>query len=72
VPAAEAFYPALLQDTIPRLATPGTAPRPGRELVECELSLLAMAWSVSVGGNLVALEEVPDDFRPWPGRELRR
>jgi hypothetical protein len=69
-PAAELFYPALLQDTITRLATPGMDPRPG--LVECELALLAMARSVSLGGNLVALDEVPAEFRPWPGQQLRR
>jgi hypothetical protein len=71
-PAAEAFYPALLQDTITRLTTPETKPRPGRELVECELALLAMARSVSLSGNLVALDEVPGGFRPWPGRGPRR
>lgn len=71
-PAAEAFYPALLRDTFTRLTTAGTRPRPGRELVECELALLAMAWSVSLSGKPVALDEVPGDFRPWLGRESHR
>jgi hypothetical protein len=69
-PAAELFYPALLQDTITRLTTPEMDPRPG--LVECELALLAMARSVALTGKLVALDEVPAEFRPWPGHQLRR
>jgi len=71
-PAAEAFYPALLEDTLTRLTTPSTARRPGRELVECELALLAMAWSSANGGGVVALDEIPRDFRPWRGRDLSR
>jgi hypothetical protein len=70
-PAAEAFYPALLTDTLTRLVS--SAPtRPGRELVECELALLAMAWSAAHGGESVALDEVPADFHPWHGHALRR
>jgi hypothetical protein len=64
-PAADAFYPALLRDTMTRLATPAMACRPGWELVECELALLAMAWSVSTGGAMVTLDAVPAAFRPW-------
>jgi hypothetical protein len=64
-PAAEAFYPALLADVMARL-TGAAERRPGRELVECELALLAMAWSASTGGAPVRLDEVPADFRPWP------
>lgn len=63
-PSAELFYPALLADTLPRL-TSVVPPRPGRELVECELALVAMAWSVSIGGAPVRLDDVPPDFRPW-------
>lgn len=63
-PAAEAFYPALLADVMGRLTGAGER-RPGRELVECELALLALAWSASTGGAPVRLDEVPADFRPW-------
>jgi hypothetical protein len=63
-PAAEAFYPALLADVMTRL-TSAAERRPGRELVECELALLAMAWSAATGGAPVRLDEVPADFRPW-------
>jgi hypothetical protein len=70
-PAAEEFYPALLADTLTRLTTP-VPTRPGRELVECELALLAMAWSATHGGEPVALDAVPADFHPWHGAELRR
>lgn len=63
-PAAEAFYPALLRDAMNRLTT-GVAPRPGTELVECELALLAMAWSLANDGTPVALDAVPADFHPW-------
>lgn len=68
-PAAEAFYPALLRDAMTRLTTPGMDRRPGRELVECELALLAMAWSAVNGGDVVALDAVPAAFRPWRGRD---
>lgn len=70
-PAAEVFYPALLADTLTRLTT-SVATRPGRELVECELALLAMAWSTTHGGALVALADVPADFHPWRGDALHR
>lgn len=63
-PAAEAFYPALLADVMTRLTTAAER-RPGRELVECELALLAMAWSAATGGAPVRLDDVPADFRPW-------
>lgn len=63
-PAAAAFYPALLRDTMTRLTT-DTARRPGRELVECELALLAMARSLTTGGAPVALDDVPAGFHPW-------
>lgn len=46
-PAAEAFYPALLRDTMTRLVSQDVDTRPGAELVECELALLAMAWSLT-------------------------
>jgi hypothetical protein len=71
-PAADAFYPALLRDTMTRLTTATMDRRPGRELVECELALLAMAWSLSAGGDRVALDAAPADFRPWRGRASRR
>ena len=58
------FYAALLGDTLPRLTSAAPA-RPGRELVECELALLAMAWSARTGGAVVRLADVPPDFRPW-------
>lgn len=63
-PAAEAFYPALLADVMARLTGDGER-RPGRELVECELALLGLAWSARTGGAPVRLDEVPADFRPW-------
>lgn len=68
-PAADAFYPALLRDTMTRLTT-GVDPRPAAELVECELALLAMAWSLTKGGASVALDAVPDTFHPWRGHLL--
>jgi hypothetical protein len=71
-PAADAFYPALLRDTMTRLTTAAMDRRPGGELVECELALLAMAWSLSVGGDRVTLDAVPADFHPWRGRASRR
>jgi hypothetical protein len=71
-PAAHAFYPALLRDTMTRLTTAAMDRRPGNELVECELALLAMAWSLSVGGDRVTLDAVPADFHPWRGRASRR
>jgi hypothetical protein len=70
-PAADAFYLALLRDTMTRLAGDGDT-RPGGELVECELALLAMAWSLANDGTRVALDAVPADFHPWLGRALRR
>jgi hypothetical protein len=63
-PAAEAFYPALLEDAMTRLTT-GVAPRAGNELVECELALLAMAWSLANDGAPVTLDAVPAGFHPW-------
>lgn len=65
-PAADGFYRALLLDTMTRLST-GTNPRPGPEIVECEMALLAMAWSLTTGGAPVALADVPDAFHPWRG-----
>lgn len=65
-PAADAFYRALLRDTMSRL-TSDVLPRPGAELVECELALLAMAWSLTEGGAPVALDAVPATFHPWRG-----
>jgi hypothetical protein len=70
-PAATGFYPALLRDTMTRLVS-SVDRRPGRELVECELALLAMAWSLSTGGGRVALDAVPADFHPWHGGAPRR
>jgi hypothetical protein len=63
-PSANLFYAALLRDVLPRLTSVAPA-RPGRELVECELALLAMAWSAATGGAPVRLDDVPPDFRPW-------
>ena len=71
-PAAEAFYPALLGDTMTRLGAPNAERRPGAELVECELALIAMACSLTRGGARVALDAVPADFHPWRGSALRR
>jgi len=71
-PAAAAFYPALLRETMTRLTTPAMDRRPGRELVECELALLAMAWSAEHGGDVVALDAVPPAFHPWRGGDLPR
>lgn len=71
-PAAAAFYPALLRDTMTRLSTSTAATRPGAELVECELALLAMAWSLTKGGAPVALDAVPEAFHPWLGRAPHR
>jgi hypothetical protein len=65
-PAADAFYPALMRDAMTRLTT-GAAARPGAELVECELALLAMAWSLATDGAPVALDAVPAGFHPWRG-----
>jgi hypothetical protein len=65
-PAAGAFYPALLRDTMTRLTT-AADPRPGAELVECELALLALAWSLTNDGAPVALGDVPATFHPWRG-----
>lgn len=70
-PAADLFYPALLRDTMTRLTT-GVDLRPGAELVECELALLAMAWSLTKDGAPVALDTVPDDFHPWHGSTPHR
>jgi hypothetical protein len=70
-PAADAFYRALLRDTMTRL-TSGADRRPGAELVECELALLAMAWSLTKDGAPVALDAVPASFHPWHGKALRR
>lgn len=70
-PAADAFYPALLRDTMGRL-TSNAPVRPAEELVECELALLAMAWSLDQGGTPVALDAVPATFHPWQGRRLPR
>lgn len=70
-PAADAFYRALLRDTMGRLAS-DAPPRPAAELVECELALLAMAWSLDQGGAPVALDAVPATFHPWQGRRLPR
>ena len=63
-PSADLFYAALLADALPRL-TSAAPNRPGRELVECELALLAMAWSAVNGGAVVRLDDVPPGFRPW-------
>lgn len=63
-PAADLFYAALLADTLPRLTSAAPA-RPGLELVECELALLALAWSAKTGGATVRPADVPPDFRPW-------
>jgi len=70
-PAADGFYPALLRDTMTRL-TSDAQPRPGAELVECELALLALAWSLTKDGAPVALDAVPAAFHPWHGSHLRR
>ncbi|MPZ82313.1 MAG: hypothetical protein GEV28_18705 [Actinophytocola sp.] len=71
-PVAEAFYPALLRNVMTRLTTPDSDRRPGRELVECELALIAIAWSEENGGDVVALDAVPPAFHPWRGRHLPR
>ncbi len=71
-PAAAAFYPALLRETMTRLTTPAMDRRPGRELVECELALLAMAWSAEHTGDVVAFDDVPPAFHPWRGADLPR
>ncbi|TDP94954.1 Gfo/Idh/MocA family oxidoreductase [Labedaea rhizosphaerae] len=63
-PSADLFYAALLGDALPRLTSAAPA-RPGRSLVECELALLAMAWSAATGGAPVRLDDVPPGFRPW-------